>query len=265
MHFDFTLILTALVIMTFVLWMANKLIFKRLQKQRHVQGEGSSRLLTVLEYIGSFFPVLVFVWVLRCFLYEPFRIPSGSMIPTLLVGDYIVVNKFAYGVRLPVLNSKIIDIGSPQRGDVVVFRYPPDEKLNYIKRLVGLPGDRITYRNKQVLVNGERVLQEPSGFYLGDTGQCYGGARVALVTETLGGVEHPVLMSNARLNMPEESWVLGDDEYFMMGDNRDCSQDSRSWGTVPEANLVGRASRIWWHWNLSQGGPDFSRIGDRIE
>ncbi len=263
MYFDFTLILTLLVLFTLVLWLIARFVLRpRLRKMAADGITKPPRTMQVIEYIGSFFPVLLLVWFLRSFLYEPFRIPSGSMIPTLLVGDYIVVNKYAYGVRLPVLNNKVIDTQLPQRGDVVVFRYPEDERLNYIKRLVGLPGDRITYRNKQVYVNGVLMPQEIVGDYQ-EPGNLAPAASQQQFLEDLDGVEHDILLRSSRRPGRERSWTVPEGHYFMMGDNRDNSEDSRIWGYVPEANLVGRAERVWWHWN--NWHPDFGRIGTKID
>lgn len=258
MYFDFTLILTVLVLVTLLLSLIARFVLRpQLSK---------SLVYRVVVYIGSFFPVLLLVWFLRSFLYEPFRIPSGSMIPTLLVGDYIVVNKFAYGVRWPVINKKFIDTSLPERGDVVVFRYPKDERLNYIKRLIGLPGDRITYRNKHYFINGEEMPQEPKGFYLGVGGErnAFGAHREQL-EENLDGVLHSILLNPQNGVAGEQSWVVPEGHYFMSGDNRDNSEDSRRWGFVPEANLVGRAERVWWHCDWSNGCFNFSRIGEKIE
>ncbi|MDA3934293.1 MAG: signal peptidase I [Gammaproteobacteria bacterium] len=260
MYFNFTLILTLLVFLTLGLWLVARFVLQPRRQQRLAAGHDDvPKVWQIIEYIGSFFPVLLFVWLLRSFLYEPFRIPSGSMIPTLTVGDFIVVNKYAYGVRLPVINTKVIDVGQPQRGDVVVFRYPLDESMNYIKRLVGLPGDRITYRNKTLFINGEQVEHKTNGYYGEDTGGCYAPSIPSQIRiEKLGEAEHELLVNASRARAREQSWVVPDGHYFMMGDNRDCSQDSRYWGFVPEQNLVGKAKFIWFHW------LEFDRIGDKI-
>ncbi len=266
MYFDFTLILTLLVLFTLVLWLVARFVLR--PKIRQLAADGVSeppRSMRVIEYIGSFFPVLLLVWLLRSFFFEPFRIPSGSMIPTLLVGDYIVVNKFAYGVRWPVLNLKFMDTGLPERGDVVVFRYPVDERLNYIKRLIGLPGDRITYRNKQLYINGEHMPLEPIGFYEQPGNRAPHALQPEQFLEDLDGVEHDILLRPQRRASAEESWVVPEGHYFVMGDNRDNSQDSRVWKFVPEENLVGRAERIWWHWDCSHGCVDFGRLGTKID
>lgn len=213
-----------------------------------------------IEYSGSFFPVIALVFVLRSFLYEPFKIPSSSMVPTLLVGDLILVNKFTYGIRLPVLNKKIIQINDPQRGDVMVFKYPRDMSQDYIKRVVGVPGDKITYQNKRLTVNGVEVKYTALPDYLDDERLVYNKQ----YQEALTGVTHRIL-NNERaptLNPAEvQQFPLKDESctytydsftcvvpkgnYFMMGDNRDNSLDSRYWGFVPDKNIVGKAFFVW--------------------
>jgi signal peptidase I len=244
----------------------------------------------VVDYARSFFPVALGVLILRSFLFEPFRIPSDSMMPTLLDGDFILVNKFAYGLRLPVTNTKIVSIGEPQRGDVVVFKYPPNPAQNYIKRLVGLPGDKVRIAGDRLYINGEAVGFEPAGSF---NDGCYEGMQLA--TETLGEHRHQVLhcQTLADLSTPplpscnrsidrgyrcEPSSVGSLDRndtieievpqghYFMVGDNRDNSADSRYFGFVPEANLLGQARRIWFNWDLQRsGGPQWGRIGKAID
>ncbi len=216
-----------------------------------------------VEYSKSFFPIILIVFVMRSFLVEPFRIPSGSMMPTLLVGDLILVNKFTYGVRLPVAGTKILDVGEPERGDVVVFRYPQDPSLDYIKRVVGLPGDRVGYFNKTIYINGKPVAQEEIGRYVGiGSGLASTGASHRL--EKLGDTEHEILIeTNQRAR--EGEFVVPEGEYFVMGDNRDKSNDSRFWGTVPEDHLVGKAFMIWMNWDSSAGGITWSRVGSSIE
>ncbi len=208
-----------------------------------------------VEYARSFLPVLLIVLVLRSFLVEPFQIPSSSMVPTLLVGDYILVNKFAYGIRLPVLNTKVVDVGSPQRGDVMVF-FPPNDKRYFIKRVIGLPGDRIAYRDKVLYVNGEADGAEPdraaaaAASELPDPGRGPGG-RAARGAQGVDA-SHPGRL-RAHGHRPGH--------YFMMGDNRDNSSDSRVWGEVPERNIVGKAFAIWMHWGSFFTMPSFDRVG----
>jgi signal peptidase I len=182
--------------------------------------------------------------------------------PTLLVGDFILVNKFAYGIRLPVLNKKIVAIDEPERGDVVVFRYPKNPSVDYIKRVVGLPGDKIGYYNKIVYINGEPSGQVPAGVYVGKgAGVSMSGASER--REQLGNIQHDILVMPRTPGL-EGEYVVGESEYFVMGDNRDNSNDSRYWGTVPEANLVGKAFRIWMNWDSANKGVEWDRIGMKI-
>jgi signal peptidase I len=211
-----------------------------------------------IEYSGSFFPVIAVVFFLRSFLFEPFKIPSSSMVPTLQIGDLILVNKFTYGVRLPVLNKKIIDIGTPQRGDVMVFKYPKDTSLDYIKRVVGIPGDKITYRNKRLSINNKDVSYKQMPDYLDEESLSYSRQ----LAENLSGVEHKILnderapsyvinpdnfVGRERCNYDTEGFTctVPAGHYFMMGDNRDNSLDSRYWGFVPDEYIVGRAFFVW--------------------
>ena len=218
----------------------------------------------LVDYCRSFFPVLLVVLVLRSFFFEPFRIPSSSMMPTLNVGDFIVVNKFSYGVRLPVLHSKILDTGEPQRGEVAVFRYPQDPRIDYIKRIVGLPGDEIRYQNKQLYVNGEAVGRVDQGVYNGvGAGRVMSGA--SLLQEQIDDAVFDILHAAQHPAREEGTWQVAPGHYFVLGDNRDRSADSRFWGQVPEENLVGRAVMIWMNWDTQQDGViDFSRIGTRL-
>ena len=222
----------------------------------------------LIEYGKSFFPVLAVVLVLRSFIVEPFQIPSGSMIPTLEVGDFILVNKFAYGIRLPVIDQKIISISDPKRGDVMVFKYPEDPRINYIKRVVGLPGDTITYTSeKRILVNGKPVAEA----FLGEEPGSLGSAR--LYTEELGEHEHYIRKEMRRRIEPTREWQVPAGHYFMMGDNRDNSKDSRYWddssiplelqGMVPDEYIVGKAFAIWLTWADPKFSvlPSLSRVG----
>jgi signal peptidase I len=256
--FDFSFFLVLATIVTGLVWAADAWLFKPRRLARAQAGALPGEPVLV-EYARSFFPIILIVLVIRSFLFEPFRIPSDSMMPTLLDGDFIFVNKFTYGLRLPVLNSRILPVGTPQRGDVVVFRLPSDPATNYIKRLVGLPGDRITVRGKRVYVNGVAQPVVLDGVYEG-----FGHTGAQIAVETLGSVPHRVLYIPERPSYDFDE-VVPDGHFFFMGDNRDNSRDSRfpEVGFVPEELVVGKAVRIWLNWNLP-GAPIWSRIGNPI-
>ncbi len=262
---DFSLLLVALTAFSGLVWLIDSLFFKRRRMDRAVQKKiQRPRDPVIIEYSRSLFPVLLIVLLFRSFLFEPFKIPSGSMIPTLLVGDFIVVNKFAYGLRLPVLHKKFLSLGEPQRGDVVVFRYPVDPSVNFIKRLIGLPGDTISYRNKQLFVNGEPVVAQEQGRFTSDEVKCSTPRTDAMrLTETLGAVEHDILL-HGNSGSRNGQWLVPEGHYFAMGDNRDRSNDGREWGFVPEENLMGRAVGIWLNFDYTKGCGDLSRIGNGI-
>jgi len=215
-----------------------------------------------VEYSVSFFPVILIVFLLRSFLIEPFKIPSSSMVPTLLVGDFILVNKYTYGIRLPVANVKVVELGSPERGDVMVFRFPEDPSLDYIKRVVAIPGDRLEYRNKRLSINGTPVPTRQVDDYLSKERMQFSRRYV----ETVNGVEHEILLDedsppsmmpgrafpfagNCNYNTNGLACTVPPGHYFVMGDNRDNSSDSRVWGFVPDANIVGKAFFIWLNLN----------------
>jgi signal peptidase I len=227
-----------------------------------------------LDYARSFFPVLLIVFLLRGFIAEPFRIPSGSMLPTLEVGDFILVNKFSYGLRLPILHKKIVEIDQPERGDIMVFRYPRDNKTNYIKRVIGIPGDTIEYRNKRLYINGQlieiiedgRYTPFPIGGRVSDLErfkQIIPSAHAAKGEQAL--TEFSILHDQASYSSRGRAATVPAGHYFMLGDNRDHSQDSRYWGFVPDKNIVGKAFFIWFHYNGNPGGGfKFSRVGEDI-
>ena len=253
MIIDFSFYLFIAVVITGAVWLIDKWYLRPRREEviqessPHHQGVAVSRKgkePVIVEYSKSFFPVLLIVFLLRGFVVEPFRIPSGSMLPSLYIGDFILVNKFAYGIRLPVLNKKIIDMSEPERGDVVVFRYPRDPDLDYIKRVIGLPGDHIAYYNKVLYVNGKPVARDFVGQYKGP-GQTFANEYL----EQLPGSKHSILLMPARPNNLQGEYVVPEGMYFVMGDNRDNSNDSRVWGPVPEINLVGKAFMIWMHFS----------------
>ncbi len=258
---NFALILFVLMVVTGILWALDFFKFRKLRT-------ADAKEPVWVEYGAGFFPVIVIVFVLRSFIFEPFKIPSGSMIPTLEIGDFILVNKFTYGIRLPVINKKIIDINQPQRGDVMVFRYPEDTSLDYIKRVVGLPGDKVAYQNKRLTINGVPVETKKIDDYLHSKQLSYSEQYL----EKLGAVEHRILNDDdkpANISSPShfpfsENCIYNHSgvictvppgHYFMLGDNRDNSRDGRFWGFVPEENIVGKAFLIWF--NFSSPG----RIG----
>lgn len=230
----------------------------RFYLRRQREAAGDSAVPGVVEFSRGFFPIFAVILVLRSFVFEPYRIPSESMLPTLLIGDFVVVSKYSYGLRLPVSNTLIWDSGEPKRGDVAVFRKPGAPHINFIKRVVGLPGDRIEYANHVLSVNGEPVALERAGrFENADN-------RGLLVTETIGDTAHPLLIQSPVSD--SFAYTVGPDCYFMMGDNRDRSHDSRfsDIGCIPSDNLVGRATRIWMSWQLWDL-PRWGRIGNKIQ
>jgi len=254
MDIDFPLILVLLTLVAFVIWLLDVALLRPARRRRETELGAALKEPAAVEYARSFLPVLLVVLVLRSFLVEPFQIPSSSMVPTLLVGDYILVNKFAYGIRLPVLNAKVIEVGEPKRGDVMVF-FPPNDKRYFIKRVIGLPGDRVEYRNKVLYVNGEEMPQSLIA-QLPPLGPTY-----QILEEDLAGVSHVVRKELLRGMPGDFETTVEPGHYFMMGDNRDNSSDSRVWGEVPEKNIVGKAFAIWMHWGSFFSVPSFSRVG----
>ena len=256
---DFALALVLMTAAFGVVWALDRLLFQHRRLERAAAEGRKPHEPMLVDYARSFFPVILAVLLFRTFLVEPFRIPSGSMMPTLLVGDFVLVNKFAYGLRLPVTDTKIVGIGEPRRGDIAVFKYPPNPKEDYIKRIIGLPGDTITVRDEQVFVNGKPVPQGYLGPVTDTDATSVKAAQEGdqVRSETLGKVGHRIIVRPAFYRAPwtDGTWVVPKDCYFAMGDNRDNSDDSRDWGPVPEANLRGRAFLIWF--SLA----DLKRIG----
>lgn len=267
---DFSTFMALIVLVSGAIWAVDSWVLAPRRRLAGAAGavageEGARRAAkpAVVEYARSFFPVFLAVFLIRAFVVEPFRIPSGSMMPTLLIGDFIAVNKFSYGVRLPVTNRKVFEVGEPERGDVVVFRYPVDGETIFIKRIVGLPGDRIRYDgDKKLHVNGVETERSVPEVYEGaGSGSHMTGAERRI--EALGERPHAILY---RPGLPtvEGEWVVPEGRYFVLGDNRDKSHDSRFWGFVPEENLVGPASVIWMNWDWGHG-VDFGRIGTSVD
>ncbi len=276
-NWDLATILVLLTFVTGLIWLYDSIFLAplRVRAKSHLLVHASEadyqeieQIPFIVDLARSLFPVFLTVLLLRSFLVEPFRIPSGSMMPTLLIGDFILVNKFSYGIRLPVLNIKVIEIGEPQRGDVVVFRYPEDPSTPYIKRVIGLPGDLLEYNqpHKMLYINGEQVPQDFVDTYIGE-GQGSGFTGHEQRLEYLSEEAKHAILINRRAGQPAPfyKWKVPDNEYVVFGDNRDNSRDSRYWGTVPEENLIGKAFFIWMNWDLKNGGISWKRIGTSIQ
>lgn len=256
---DFSFVLVAVTGLALVLWLVERFLIAPKEKRLAAAGAEPRARHKVFEYAAAFLPVLLIVLCARSFFYEPYRIPSGSMRPTLLVGDFIFVNKFVYGLRLPVTNTRIVELGAPERGDVVVFKLPTDPSANFIKRLVGMPGDVIEYRNKRLSINGEPVrLSAPTPV------SAESPFSTLQAEEFLGDTRHDVYFMPGQRGR-EGLYEVPPGHYFVMGDNRDNSRDSRydGVGVIPEHRLVGRADRIWFNWELGSM-PEWGRIGDPI-
>ncbi|MCY4264562.1 MAG: signal peptidase I [Gammaproteobacteria bacterium] len=276
MNIDFSLVLVCLVGFCGALWLFDILLLKKgrdkavtdYQHQHKQRNKGKSddqvreeleslaQEPVVIEYAKSFFPVLLLVLALRSFLVEPFQIPTGSMIPSLLVGDFVLVNKYAYGLRLPVLGTRFVEVDDPKRGEVMVFIHPQEGRY-YIKRVVGLPGDTVHYEDKILTINGELVSRELEGNITVSTQ--IGDLPGTLHSENLAGIEHPIQHINGLgSRRTRTTWIIPGGQYFMMGDNRDNSFDSREWGTVPEENIVGKAIAVWMHKEPGFNLPTFA-------
>ena len=274
MDIDFSIVLVSLVAFCGALWLIDSLLIKKARltavenyKRTQAKGRKEEEVATAveeilkeplaIEYAKSFFPVLVIVLILRSFLIEPFQIPTGSMIPTLEVGDFILVNKYAYGVRLPIIGTKILGVEDPDRGEVIVF-IPPHENKYYIKRVIGLPGDTVRYEDKNLYINGELISKDYVESIMVETS--IGDLPGVLYSETINGVEHSTQNIDAvGRQRARTTWVIPNGHYFMMGDNRDNSSDSRVWGTVPNENVVGKAVAVWMHKEPGLHLPTFSR------
>jgi signal peptidase I len=280
MNIDFAAVLVLLTLLTGGVWLLDALVLAPRRVRPTTGGAGeipavAAKLPWYVDLSKSFFPVILAVLILRSFVVEPFRIPSESMVPTLLKGDFILVSKFAYGLRLPVLNTKLAGDGKPSRGDVVVFRYPPEPSVAYIKRVVGLPGDRLEYRGNQLFIDGQPVPLTARPDAAGESGY-------RQFEERLGEVAHRVQMqaggrwglaglwSGLQLRREPDgalAWTLQvpAGHYFVMGDNRDNSADSRFWGVLPEENLIGKAFFIWMNLDCITFNGRCGRIGSGIE
>jgi signal peptidase I len=261
---DFSLILFIALLLTGIIWLLDGIFFSS-KRTAKLEGSGQrARDPLLVEYAKAFFPVILIVFVLRSFIAEPFRIPSGSMLPTLNVGDFILVNKFSYGVRLPVLNRKMVSLSDPKRGDIMVFRFPHDPKMHFVKRVVGLPGDKIEYKSEKLFVNDKEMTQVADGKYDFKSGV---SRKLSLnkFVEDLENVKHDILLDPRRAAANSMKFEVPADQYFVMGDNRNYSNDSRYWGFVPDRNVVGKAFFIWFSWDWANGGGvNWSRIGTML-
>lgn len=218
----------------------------------------------LVEYSRAFFPVILAVFLLRSFVIEPFRIPSGSMLPSLYIGDFILVSKFSYGLRLPILNTRVLPVGEPDRGDVMVFRFPKDPSTNFIKRVIGLPGDVITYRGKRLTVNGEPVVVQKTEL-LPELTEQRGQRSLSSFLESFGQSKHAIFLDDNRHSRSLKV-IVPPEHFFVMGDNRDHSNDSRYWGFVPKENIVGKAFFVWFSWDSpGGGGVNWHRLGTVIQ
>lgn len=258
MNFDFPLILTLLVLLSGGIALIDFLFFARRRKAEN------KRLPFLVEQARAFFPVFLLVWIIRSFIVQPYRVPTGSLEPTVMPGDFIVVNQFAYGLRLPVLNKKIMEIGEPKIGDIALFRWPVDPSVNYVKRVVGLPGDRIVYKKKQLIING-KLMPQTLVKETQDMDPARPPVSVYEKIEDLAGVKHAIFLWPEGGYDVEFDIVVPKDMYFMMGDNRDNSLDSRKWGFVPENHLIGKAFGVWMSWDATPKLPLYKKIRwDRI-
>ncbi len=255
----FETILVTLTALSGLIWLVDRLWFA---KHRKAEAGEAAKDPVLVDYAKSFFPILALVLGLRSFVAEPFRIPSSSMMPTLLIGDFILVNKFSYGLRWPITNKKFLEIGEPQRGDVAVFHPPQFPRQDWIKRIIGVPGDHISYHENRLTVNGQAVPYRVEGPYVG-VGKGIGETGNMELTEGLPG--HPHFVLNRAVSIAEGDWTVPAGQYFVMGDNRDNSEDSRFWGFLPEANLRGKAMLIWMNFDPEANHwVDVSRLGTQI-
>ncbi|HEX4044393.1 MAG TPA: signal peptidase I [Gammaproteobacteria bacterium] len=263
MHFNFELILFYAVLVCGGLYLLDIIFFApRRQRKAHAQGK-TPHMPIIMDYARSFFPVLLIVFLLRAFLFEPFRIPSGSLEPTLLQGDFILVNKYQYGTRLPITQTKLFGDGKPQRGDIMVFRWPANKSYDFVKRVIGLPGDHISYVNKELYINGQKIPQVELGKAIAYDEQ--GMKRTMLKKqENLLNVQHEMFVDPERTSRDYRDLVVPAGMYFVLGDNRDDSADSRYWGFVPEENIVGKAILIWMSWDGIHTTVRWNRIGKSV-
>jgi signal peptidase I len=262
MSFNFELILFYATVIAGMIALFDVLFLAR-ARTRRVAGGVKLKLPVLIDYARSFFPILLIVFLIRSFIFEPFRIPSGSLEPTLAIGDFILVNKYHYGIRLPVIHKKIFEIEQPKRGDIIVFRWPPKPSVDFIKRVIGIPGDKISYIDKVLYVNGAKIPQIFTRYEV-EENEDDQSSNVVEKKENLLGVTHAIFQKPARLSYDFHDITVPEGMYFVMGDNRDDSEDSRFWGFVPNENIVGKATYVWMSWNSLKYSVRWDRIGTKI-
>ena len=258
--FDVPFILTSLVLISGIIALVD-ILFLAKKRSAHTKQP------LVFEYARSFFPMLLLVWVIRSFLIQPYRVPTGSLEPTILPGDFIVVNQFAYGLRFPVLNTRFFKIGEPKRGDIALFRHPKNPKnpnMILVKRVIGLPGDHVVYQDKVLTINGKEMVQTPAGMDLDMEGEFATPVQVR-VEHLDNNIEHKIFIKSGRNEWEKIDVTVPAKSYFMMGDNRDSSSDSRSWDFMPEKNLIGKAFGTWLSWDSEGARVRWERIGKKIK
>jgi signal peptidase I len=258
MNIDFPLVLVICTLVTGVVFLFDVIFLAHKRKKYH------KKMPIFIDYMRSFFWVFFVVLVIRSFIVQPFRVPTGSLEPTILPNEFVVVNQFAYGLRWPALNTKFLNIGEPKRGDIVVFRFPGNTKVDYVKRVIGLPGDHVVYKNKVLYINGKEMKQKflRDGFDFEP--QPMGNIPVQVKEENLLGLKHEIIVRPTGGETGEVDVVVPAKHYFVMGDNRDGSADSRYWGFLPEENLIGKAFFIWLSWDSEKHRVRWERLGTKI-
>ncbi|WP_264770378.1 signal peptidase I [Coxiella burnetii] len=259
MIFDFLNILSLLTIFAGVVWLVD-ILWRRIKK---IPIEKGTKPPLIIDYACSFFPILLIVLIIRSFLFQPYRVPTGSLEPTIMPGDMILVNQYDYGLRVPLWNKKIVDVGEPKRGQIALFRWPVNPAATFVKRVIGVPGDRISYQDKVFYINGKEMSQKfiKNTLEIGDDGKTWPAKEYE---EDLNGVKHLIILRPDRPAQNFKDLIVPKGKYLMIGDNRDDSDDSRSWGFVPARNFIGRAILIWMSWDSQKDRVRWERIGDRL-
>ena len=259
MIFNFLNILSLLTIASGVIWLVD-IVWQKFKK---IPIDDNTKLPIIVDYARSFFPILLIILIIRSFLFQPYRVPTGSLEPTIVPGDMILVNQYDYGLRVPLWNKKIVDIGKPERGQIALFHWPVNPMATFVKRVVGIPGDRISYQNKVFFINGKKISQKfiKNSLEIGNGNKSW---PVKEYEETLNGIKHLIILRSDRSAQDFKDLIIPKDEYLMIGDNRDDSDDSRSWGFVPVRNLIGHAVLIWMSWDPQKNRVRWERIGNYL-